>query len=781
MTDSPPPPVTVIGAQTTPAPNETDTASQSSIPVAVVGAVVGVIVALVIIILILVVVVAVGCVIGRKKRSYRTEVEHLQDVVLERSTTNGTDKTSVKLNSLEAKAADQNSYQKTQFYMKERSQSSPPRAIAPPEKVAITAGGVHYSKLDGGGRAVIQEGSADPAQHETSPGTDEAGYSHVAILSSSPNSDAYDDVVGTESSDGQYATVDISTRKRPAKSGSQVQETDSSVDSPQPREVAYSLVLKNGPPLVPTKTPELYRDLKREGEMGQQQGAEEGSHYAEVGENPKKSALASVARAASGAFDPNSLDDQEPAYYSTIKDGAKAPSTTTPSGGALLGDFSELEAEGDSTKPEDVYSEVDNHPGKKRAVNETPVVGSAAMDDMESNLMYDSADILIKPKGADVQYDDDIIYTNPDAPLSSTSADIYDVVYSEPIKPSMFVKSPERTKGTTADRFSESTEQEEDETEAVYAPIYSLTASMSSSNLLQIKPENIHKIKTLGTGFFGKVLLADTVGLSPKDLNLSETDDDKTKSVRVAIKTLRANPSPQRREVFEKELKFMSRLYHPNVVRTLGACTMDAPFIMMEYMEKGDLNQYLQNFDSITRGNAPPTNLTISVGTLTYMSAQIADAMKYLASKNYIHRDLATRNCLVGDESRIKIADFGMSKNLYESHYYILQGHAILPVRWMARECFYGRFSAKTDVWAFGVTMWEIFTLAKDIPYEDMDDSEVVADGSKLNADRTLLERPKDCPEDVYAVMLMSWAREPEDRATFDKLHETLLTIKPKD
>ena len=365
---------------------------------------------------------------------------------------------------------------------------------------------------------------------------------------------------------------------------------------------------------------------------------------------------------------------------------------------------------------------------------------------------------------------------------------VIDTVYSERLQPSMFAKRPEQAlekkdevKKDLADCRTENIKEEgEEEVEDVYAPIYSLpTALESSGTVLQFKPENVHRIKTLGTGYFGKVLLADTVGLSLKELKMSETDDDKSKSVRVAVKTLRRKPEKQRKLAFDKELKFISRLNHPNVVRTLGACMVDTPFIVMEYMEKGDLNGYLQDFDTIEQGNAPPTDLTISVGTLVSMSAQIADAMKYLASRNYIHRDLATRNCLVGPESRIKIADFGMrmSKSLYESHYYTIKGHVVLPVRWMAKECFYGKFSAKADVWAFGVTMWEIFTLAKDIPYEDMDDSEVAADASRREGDRQLLERSNDCPPEVYNVMLLCWKDKPSDRATFETLHETLLSL----
>ena len=227
---------------------------------------------------------------------------------------------------------------------------------------------------------------------------------------------------------------------------------------------------------------------------------------------------------------------------------------------------------------------------------------------------------------------------------------VSDTVYSERLQPSMFAKRPEQAlekkdevKKDLADCRTEKIKEEgEEEVEDVYAPIYSLpTALESSGTVLQFKPENIHRIKTLGTGYFGKVLLADTVGLSLKELKMSERDDDKSKSVRVAVKSLRLNPSEKRRDTFDKELKFMSRLNHPNVVHTLGACMVDTPFIVMEYMEKGDLNGYLQDFDTIEQGNSPPTDLTISVGTLVSMSAQIADAMKYLASRNYIHRDTA--------------------------------------------------------------------------------------------------------------------------------------------
>ena len=181
--------------------------------------------------------------------------------------------------------------------------------------------------------------------------------------------------------------------------------------------------------------------------------------------------------------------------------------------------------------------------------------------------------------------------------------------------------------------------------------------------------DNIRGVKVLDTGFFGKVVLADTVGLCLKDLKLSDGDDYKSVSVQVAMKMLKPNVSKSTQEAFEKECKFMSRLDHPNVVRLLGVCTTDpSRFIMMEFMERGDLNDYLTNFKTIISEGVPKEK-EILVSTLVYMCVQIASAMNYLVLRNFIHRDLAARNCLVGPENLIKIADFGMSRNLYESHY----------------------------------------------------------------------------------------------------------------
>ena len=393
-----------------------------------------------------------------------------------------------------------------------------------------------------------------------------------------------------------------------------------------------------------------------------------------------------------------------------------------------------------------------------------PMVG-----EMESNPTYKSVDQRNdSPHYTSVLQGtaSDDIYTTPEITSSKTVGTddgIFEAVYSEPIQPSHFTD----TVGSPSDS---------DDLQP-YGPIYSATIALPKKEEmpLNVLGDNIQEICQLGIGLFGKVILAETVGLSPKDLKMSKTDDDKSNSTLVAVKTLKPGAPSTTKEAFEKEVNFMSRLNDRNVICILGVCYENTPFIMMEYMEKGDLNRYLRKFKVLSTIDSEPQG-KITIGTLIHMTTQIASAMKYLASYNYVHRDLATRNCLVGPNYLVKITDFGMSRSLYESHYYCIQGRAILPVRWMSVECFYGKFSQKSDVWAFGITTWEIFTLAKKQPYNDMSDKQVVDDAIK-GKNRKLLAKPDMCPPEVYKIMLKCWAHHPNQRATFEELFQLLSSI----
>ena len=309
-----------------------------------------------------------------------------------------------------------------------------------------------------------------------------------------------------------------------------------------------------------------------------------------------------------------------------------------------------------------------------------------------------------------------------------------------------------------------------------YYSVYSNPQPLQRSDgLLHVKEKNIRIIKELGMGQFGEVVLAYTVGLTLQQLKLSESNTD-TISLMVAVKKLKSDADDKMREAFEKEVKFMARLKHENVVRLLGVCLSSNAFIMMEYMESGDLNHYLRDKDLITAESYPLPDNAVTVPVLVYMCLQVARGMHYLASLRFIHRDLATRNILVGQDYKVKIADFGMSQNLYSDFYYRIQGRAILPIRWMANECFYGRFSEKTDVWAFGVLIWEVFTLCKQQPYEHLSDQEVIDDAVRGEG-RMLLSQPEPCPNEVYHVMLRCWSHSPDDRASFQEVYNLLSNI----
>ena len=284
-----------------------------------------------------------------------------------------------------------------------------------------------------------------------------------------------------------------------------------------------------------------------------------------------------------------------------------------------------------------------------------------------------------------------------------------------------------------------------------------------------VSGENTEEVVQLGTGHFGKVMLAKTKGLSKKDLGIGNSNDTSI-SIEVAVKMLKASPSADVQKSFEKEIKFMSRLKDDNVIRLLGICTTGTPFIMMEYMENGDLHDYLKKLELTLTIETEKAPNEITLHTLIYMSLQIASGMKYLSLCKFIHRDLAARNILVGTDYIVKIADFGMSRNLYSSDYCRVSKQNVLPIRWMAFECFYGKFSIQTDVWAYGITLWEIFTLCKNQPFSEFSDQEMI-DDAVLGHCRKIPEQPENCPNDVYNIIKSCFRHEPSERASFSALH----------
>uniref|UniRef100_A0A8D0H9R6 Tyrosine-protein kinase n=1 Tax=Sphenodon punctatus TaxID=8508 RepID=A0A8D0H9R6_SPHPU len=229
----------------------------------------------------------------------------------------------------------------------------------------------------------------------------------------------------------------------------------------------------------------------------------------------------------------------------------------------------------------------------------------------------------------------------------------------------------------------------------------------------------------------------------------------------VAVKTLKEDTMEV--EEFLKEAAVMKEIKHPNLVQLLGVCTLEPPFyIVTEYMPYGNLLDYLRECN----------REEVTAVVLLYMATQISSAMEYLEKKNFIHRDLAARNCLVGENHVVKVADFGLSR-LMTGDTYTAHAGAKFPIKWTAPESLaYNTFSIKSDVWAFGVLLWEIATYGMS-PYPGIDLSQVY----DLLEKGYRMEQPEGCPPKVYELMRSCWKWNPPDRPSFAETHQAFETM----
>nr|XP_002733964.1 PREDICTED: tyrosine-protein kinase ABL1 [Saccoglossus kowalevskii] len=229
----------------------------------------------------------------------------------------------------------------------------------------------------------------------------------------------------------------------------------------------------------------------------------------------------------------------------------------------------------------------------------------------------------------------------------------------------------------------------------------------------------------------------------------------------IAVKTLKEETMQV--EEFLKEASVMKEIKHPNLVQLLGVCTREPPFyIITEFMPHGNLLDYLRENNEET----------LSAVTLMYMATQVASAMAYLEEKNFIHRDLAARNCLIGENHSVKVADFGLAR-LMTGDTYTAQAGAKFPIKWTAPESLaYNKFSIKSDVWAFGVLLWEIATYGMS-PYPGVELTQVY----EMLEKSYRMERPNGCPAEVYKLMKKCWKWNSSERPTFDEIHDDLNTM----
>ncbi|XP_028285497.1 ephrin type-A receptor 3 isoform X2 [Parambassis ranga] len=243
-------------------------------------------------------------------------------------------------------------------------------------------------------------------------------------------------------------------------------------------------------------------------------------------------------------------------------------------------------------------------------------------------------------------------------------------------------------------------------------------------------------------------------------------------SIKVAVKTMRVGIYNQEDlHEFLREAEIMKNFDHDNVVRLLGVTlqreedsSLPVPLVILPYMKHGDLRRFL----IATRfGDLP---IFVPHQSLLHFMIDIASGMDYLSSRGFLHRDLAARNCMLGDDLRVCVADFGLSKKIYNSSYYRQRVVIRVPIKWMSIESLSESiYTTKSDVWSFGVTMWEIVSRGR-TPYPGIHNHELL----DLLQSGHRLKLPEDCDQKLYEVMRSCWDREPAQRPGFRELAEEL-------
>ncbi|KAL5273262.1 InR family protein [Megaselia abdita] len=287
----------------------------------------------------------------------------------------------------------------------------------------------------------------------------------------------------------------------------------------------------------------------------------------------------------------------------------------------------------------------------------------------------------------------------------------------------------------------------------------------------ELRRERIIRLKDLGSGSFGDVYEGIIEG------------ENGEPNQPCAIKTVNENSTENERRNFLQEASVMKKFNTYHVIKLLGVVSIGSPtYVVMELMGNGDLKSYLRSHRPIRpqdpdfeddeleneKKNLEAYNIS---KRFCQMAIEVADGMAYLAASKHVHRDLAARNCMVASDLTVKIGDFGMTKDVYETDYYRKLTKGLLPVRWMAPESLKdGVFSSASDVFSYGVVLWEMVTFAAQ-PYQGFSNNQVL----NFVMEGGVMQRPENCPDIMYNLMSRCWSHRPSARPTFFDIIEYFL------
>ncbi|KAM9793543.1 tyrosine-protein kinase transmembrane receptor ROR2 [Syngnathus typhle] len=284
------------------------------------------------------------------------------------------------------------------------------------------------------------------------------------------------------------------------------------------------------------------------------------------------------------------------------------------------------------------------------------------------------------------------------------------------------------------------------------------------AKLREINVSALRFMEELGEDRFGKVYKGHLYGTTPGE-----------QTQVVAIKTLKDKVDPALGEEFRHEAMLRSHLQHQNIVCLLGTITKEQPqCILFTYSSIGDLHEYLvvrsPNSDVASSDDDRTVKSTLEQADFLHIITQIAAGMEYLSSHQVVHKDLAARNILVFDKLNIKILDLGLFRDVYSADYYNLMGASPLPIRWMSPEALmYGKFSTDSDIWSYGVLLWETFSYGLQ-PYCGFSNHDVI----EMVRSHQVLQCPDDCPVWIYTLMLECWSEFQARRPRFKDIHTRL-------